>query len=207
MYVAAHPVLVLNKSWMPIGINPLESAISKLFSTYKNNEPKARIVDAINGFSTYTWNDWSQIRPNDNESVIKTRSTAYRIPEVILLTRYDGFPNRQVPFNRRAIYNRDNNQCQYCGATPGTKELSIDHIIPVSRNGKTNWFNCVIACTKCNRYKANNTPDEIGMKLIRQPFKPKFSIFNIDRRVMPKSWDAFLSELYWNTELENSNKS
>jgi 5-methylcytosine-specific restriction endonuclease McrA len=199
------PVLVLNKSWVPIGIDTIESAIAKLFGVYKNGEPKAKIIDAVYGFTTYTWNDWAKIEPKADENVIRTRFAAYRIPEVILLTRYDKFPDRQVPFNRRAIYNRDQYTCQYCGERPGSRELTIEHIVPKSKGGNTSWHNCVLACTSCNSKKANRTPEQANMPLIRQPFKPKFNIFNLDRKIMPKSWASFVSELYWSVELENQN--
>jgi 5-methylcytosine-specific restriction endonuclease McrA len=86
----------------------------------------------------------------------------------------------------------------YCGDTPGTEELTIDHILPKSMGGKTSWENCVLACVKCNSYKANRTPEQARMKFYRpdyKPFKPKFNLFKGDVRV--DSWQAFLGEMYF----------
>ena len=48
----------------------------------------------------------------------------------------------------------------------------MDHVLPVSRGGQTTWTNVVAACVPCNRKKANRTPEEAGMHLHTQPFKP-----------------------------------
>lgn len=71
--------------------------------------------------------------------------------------------------SRAMIYKRDNNKCQYCGAT---KHLTIDHILPKSKGGGDNWENLVVACSKCNTKKGNRLLEHTGMKLMRQPRAP-----------------------------------
>lgn len=197
--LARRKVLVLNRGWHPIGVVTLEKAICLAVSTYNNGEPKARILDPTQEFRLFTWADWSALAPVVGEESIRSAKQDFRIPEIILLTRYSKFPNQRTNFSRRTIYRRDGNTCQYCGLKPGTAELSIDHVLPRSRGGKTTWENCVLCCTNCNRKKADKTPEEARMKLRRKPVKPKFSIYSGEYRC--KSWEALLGAAYWETEL------
>lgn len=194
-------VLVLNRSWVAIGITSLETAISKVASCYGDGTPKARIVDCLNEFRAFDWSDWTKMRPIDGEKGIKTVSATLRIPEIIQFTRYDKMPSRKIHYNRRTIYLRDNNQCQYCSAK---EDLSLDHIIPRCQGGLTNWENVVVACTRCNLKKAGRTPQEAGMHLLKRPMKPKSNILTTSVRV--KSWEHFLGTLYWALELDNDIK-
>lgn len=199
--LAQRKVLVLNKSWRAIGIVSLERALHKVFSKYSDGTPKAKIVDAVHDFMSYTWDDWSSLKLADGEQGIRTVSAVFRIPEVIQFTRYDRIPQNKVHYNRRTIYRRDSHSCQYCGKKKSTAELSLDHVVPRCQGGLTNWENIVVACTECNSRKAGRTPEEAGMKLRRQPYKPRHNFLCEDIRV--DSWTAFLGEAYWLTELEN----
>jgi len=196
---------VLNRSWKPVTILTLEKALTKLFSSYNDGEPKAIIVDCANGFQTISWSDWSKMIPSDGESVMRSVSATFRIPSVIQLTKYDKMPSYKVHYCRKTIYKRDGYKCQYCGIRPGTEELSIDHIVPKSLGGLTTWENCVLACVKCNTHKANRTPDGAKMRLLKQPIKPKFNVLRCDYKV--DDWESFLGASYWLIELDNENDS
>jgi 5-methylcytosine-specific restriction endonuclease McrA len=161
--LAQREVLVLNKGWTAVGIVSLERAIVMLFSAYKDGTPKAKIIDPQD-FQQFTWADWSVMKPKDGEERLAATSQDFRIPEVILLTRYEKMPQQKANFSRRTLFRRDNFQCQYCGGKPGSSELTLDHIQPKSRGGKTTWENIVCACVTCNARKADRTPDEAGMK-------------------------------------------
>jgi len=189
--------LVLNKGWSPVGTVPLQRAIIMLFSTYKNGEPKARIIDH-ESYQTFTWEDWSKLKPLCTDEALRAAHVAFRIPEVILLTRYDKMPQPKLHFSRRTLYKRDNMTCQYCGCRPGSAELTIEHVIPRSQGGATSWENCVLACVECNSRKADRTPKQAGMKLLSQPKKPRMSLFKFESLKPVKSWEAFLGEAYWN---------
>ena len=54
---------------------------------------------------------------------------------------------RTVKFSRFNIIFRDNFECQYCGQNGSIKDLTIDHVIPVSRGGRNTWENVVTACS------------------------------------------------------------
>lgn len=218
MSVLTKRVLVLNKLWTAIGVAPLDRAINLLFKS-DDGEPKARIIDPACDFATYTWEDWSLLKPKDDELSIRGwGNVLYRVPEVIMLTTYDKLPAQRLHFSRRTIYRRDNFVCQYCGDKVGN-EGTIDHVLPRAQGGETTWENCVLACVSCNSQKADRTPEQAvrtkkhlvwkgnsPMKLLSVPRKPKFALLKGDRGFMPKSWKHFISEAYWNVELDNDNK-
>ena len=107
------------------------------------------------------------------------------------------------PFSRRNLYRRDGNRCQYCGKRLPTSELSIDHVVPRARGGRTTWENCVLACIPCNVRKGSRELREVGMNLLRPATRPKWSpclTVNVGRR--RASWEKFVSEQYWNVALE-----
>lgn len=202
--VLSREVLVLNKGWQAIGIVSLERAIIMLFSEYKDGTPKAKIIDPAHDFQQYTWEDWSRVKPKDNEDFIRTANSTFKIPEVILLSNYDRLPQQKSNFSRRTLFRRDNFQCQYCLKKPGNNELTLDHIVPRSRGGRTTWENVVCACVDCNAFKANRTPTEAGMQLRTTPKKPVLSICPRNAKKC-NSWKHFISTVYWEVELENDN--
>ena len=96
-----------------------------------------------------------------------------RLPDgvvVVRLLRTIHVPRRLLRPNRRNLLLRDDHTCQYCGHVGAASELTVDHVIPVSRGGAPDkWENVVIACKRCNWRKANHRPDEIGLHLRREP--------------------------------------
>ena len=189
--------LVLNKSWTPLRTVSLQRAIIMLFSVYEDGEPKARVIEP-ESYATMTWDDWSKLKPLATDEAIRGARMEFRVPEVILLTRYDKLPQPKVHFSRRNLYKRDGMTCQYCGARPGSQELTVDHVIPRAQGGGTSWENCVLACVECNRRKADKTPKQAKMTLRKTPKKPHIRFFRYDTLKPVKSWEAFLGEAYWN---------
>ncbi|MEN8128632.1 MAG: HNH endonuclease [Pseudomonadota bacterium] len=76
------------------------------------------------------------------------------------------------PLNNPALFRRDAQLCLYCGIAYRDKELSRDHVRPLSWGGKDHWNNVVSACKRCNNHKAGRTPEEAGMELLAIPFTP-----------------------------------
>ncbi len=93
--------------------------------------------------------------------------------------------------------------CQYCGKQPGGEELTIDHVVPRAHGGVSSWTNCVLACVDCNSKKAARTPKEARMKLRKQPVRPSWKPIYAQRMDRIQSWNKFISEAYWNVELES----
>lgn len=189
-----NPVLVLNRNWAAVNVATVARALTLLFND------AARVVD-VSDYQAFTWEDWSKIDPRDGERFIQSTSIRLRVPEVIVLTAYDGLPETAVTFSRRNIFKRDHYTCQYCGKQPGMEELTLDHVMPKSRGGLTDWTNTVLACLPCNKSKDNRTPTEARMALRKQPVKPAWRPIYAMRTIRPESWSKFVSEAYWNIEL------
>lgn len=193
--VLERPTLVLNRQWMPVNIAPVARALTLLW-----NE-SALVVDP-DDFRMYNWADWAKMAPREGEPFIRSVSFRLRVPEVLALTKHDRPRSNAVTFCRRNVFKRDHSTCQYCGCQPGSEELTIDHVIPRSQNGRTTWENCVLACVACNARKANRTPDQAGMKLRRPPFRPTWKPLYGLNTTRIESWSRFLSEAYWTVTLE-----
>ena len=105
---------------------------------------------------------------------IRTVSRSFAYPSVIRLAHYKHIPYKGVLLNRANLFRRDRGQCQYCGSA---KQLTIDHVIPRSKGGKTSWTNLVTACNRCNVFKGDKTLEQVGMLLRTEPFVPSLSYF------------------------------
>jgi 5-methylcytosine-specific restriction endonuclease McrA len=193
--VLDRPTLVLNRNWQPVGVARVARALVKVWND------TARVVDPAD-YRVYTWDDWSALRPAEDEPIILTRRFRLRVPEVVTLTSYDRMPANSVTFSRRNVFKRDRFTCQYCGRQPGSEELTIDHVIPRSRGGTSTWDNCVLACIQCNADKADRTPAEARMALHAPPRRPRWRPLFSTHGARIDSWSKFVSEAYWNTELD-----
>ena len=193
--VLNRPTLVLNRSWQPVGVATVSRSLVLLWND------NARVVDPQD-YQLYTWADWSTLIPHEDEPFIQAVRMRLRVPEVVALTTYDRIPTNAVTFSRRNIYKRDRYTCQYCGAQPGTEELTVDHVNPRAQGGISTWENCVLACVGCNKRKADRTPEQAGMPLRKKPVRPMWRPLYATRDVRIESWTRFVSETYWNVELK-----
>jgi len=116
------------------------------------------------------------------------------VPLVIRLVYYVKIPRRiSLPVTRRGVLSRDNYTCQYCGATPPRKDLTVDHILPRSRGGKTTWENVTTACQKCNGRKGSHTPTEAKMTLITKPSRPRYiAIAAVTSAETRQAWSKYM---------------
>jgi len=114
------------------------------------------------------------------------------MPSVIRLFKYVHLPYKGVMLTRQNIFKRDGYCCQYCGKVD---ELTLDHVVPKSRGGKSNWDNLTTACKRCNSRKGDFTPEEARMMLVQRPFKPSFVMFLRDfSGNIAEDWQPFLSK-------------
>jgi 5-methylcytosine-specific restriction endonuclease McrA len=103
------------------------------------------------------------------------KTLTMKIPAVIkLIKAIRSLYRSKVPFSKRNVMVRDGFVCVYCGSN---EMLTIDHVLPVSRGGKSTFENCVSACKKCNSKKGDNTPSEVHMFLKKKPYAPTISEF------------------------------
>jgi len=143
----ADQVLVLNQDYQPLNVTNVRRAIVLL------------CLGKVHTIRT-------------DSSVFHSERMALEMPAVVRLNYYVRRPLPDLRPSRKSIFTRDNHTCQYCGR--GKVPLTIDHVIPKNRGGGTGWSNLVCCCTKCNNQKANRTPQEAGMRLLRQPRRPKY---------------------------------
>ena len=192
-------VLVLNRLWQAINVCTVERAFMLLYMGH------AEVVLEDSGdFQTFDFHEWREFsQGHHGEDVVHTVSFKIRIPRVILLLFFDRLPHKEVKFTRHNIFERDHNTCQYCGKHFDRRELNLDHIVPRDRGGTTTWENIVCACIPCNTRKANRTPQEAGLHLIRKPKRPKWRPFVQISFSLPRhdSWKHFIDLAYWNVEL------
>jgi len=191
-------VLVLNRSFIPVHVTTVKRAFSLLCQG---------IAKAVNSqFETFDYESWRDLHIEQNDETIGLVDRAIKIPRVILLVTYDRIPKTQVRFTRANIYARDKNTCQYCGSVLPKSELTLDHVIPRVRRGTSCWKNIVCCCLVCNKRKGGGMLQEIGMRLLRPPTKPRWTpFFKVSLHdIRCKEWETFLSMVdvsYWNTEL------
>lgn len=106
---------------------------------------------------------------------LRSISADYPLPSIIRLHSYVHIPYRNgIVLNRQNIFRRDSSMCTYCGSG---KDLTLDHVMPRSRGGKSSWDNLITACKSCNGKKGDFTPEEANMHMRMKPFKPNFVMF------------------------------
>lgn len=191
-------VLVLNKHWTAVHVCSVKRALTLVF------QEVAKIVSE--DFQTYDFESWRDLSEFANQKVplLHTPHFQLMLPQVIVLQGYTRMPPRTVKFNRRNIFLRDHYTCQYCGCQPRESELTIDHILPRSRGGKTTWENVVLACGRCNTRKGSHLPAECNMHPMRPPRKPTWlqALARLDHAEDNRSvWQKFVDTAYWETKL------
>lgn len=161
-------VLILNASYEPLHVCSVKRAVNLLMHD---------VVERV----------------EDSRHVLRTPSTRFPVPSVVRLKRYVRRPHRQrVAFNRRNVFRRDDQRCQYCGQR--AFDLTLDHVVPRSRGGPTSWENVVACCRACNARKRDRTPEEAQMALRRRPVAPVF-LFTAAYGIVPDldpAWEAYL---------------
>jgi 5-methylcytosine-specific restriction endonuclease McrA len=203
-------VLVLNKFYQAIRVVNVRRAFTllcKQMAEVVHIDTDERGHSRWQNFNFESWQEVSALKAEfepDGFDWIHTVRFQIAVPKIIRLLVYEKLPRQDVKFNRRNIYARDSNRCQYCGKKFPTTELSLDHVKPKSQGGRSSWDNIVCCCLKCNVKKGGRTPEQAHMHLITKPVKPKRSpVINIrlaDERYA--SWKQFLDNAYWTVELK-----
>ena len=179
-------VLVLNRSFLPIHLTSVRRAFSLLYGG------GARAVDAT--YQTFDFEGWASGGAPVNAEFLGSSRGPLPVPRVILLTNFDSVPKRRIRFSRSNVFSRDALTCQYCGSQPPRWELNLDHVHPRSQGGRTTWENVVCCCVSCNRRKGGRTPEQAGLRLKRQPVRPRWSpVLSVaTAKVRYHEWRPFL---------------
>lgn len=183
-------VLILNRNFLALEVTTWRKAIALLF------RGRASVVDLDS--RTYDFSDWivaSESIGEGSAGFVRTPSLRIAIPEVMALKVYGGAPRKGIPFTRKNILHHYGYCCCYCGKHLPTHMLNLDHILPRSRGGATDWANTVPACIPCNSKKGNRLPSEAGMRLMVKPSRPNGNnraAFSV-RGALRDSWHRFIA--------------
>lgn len=193
-------VLVLNRHYQPVHVTNVKRAISLLY------QGVARAIDEQ--YRLYDFADWAALSAANEEDSIKGVTRALRLPRVVVLTAFEKLPRVRVRFSRLNIYARDEDTCQYCGRKRKRADLNLDHVVPRSQGGRTCWENVVCSCIECNLRKGGRTPAQAGIKLLREPVRPRWTpLFRgAPMKGAHRAWLPFLNlaeAAYWNVELSD----
>lgn len=160
-------VLVLNQDYSPLTVCSVQRAFLLMFLK------KADLISEV------------------KEKQLRSISETFAFPSVIKIKYYISIPYKGVVMSRHNIFKRDGGKCQYCGTA---RDLTIDHVVPRSKGGKSTWTNLVTACKKCNSKKSDYALDKVGMKLLKPPVKPSYLTFlKMNTGVYRDDWAPFLN--------------
>ncbi|MCB1234178.1 MAG: HNH endonuclease [Verrucomicrobiae bacterium] len=162
-------VLVLNRNWQAIDIK----TPAEVFCQMATDVATALDIQGSDWMVPTKWEDWRRLPVRESDFSIGTSAGPIRVPTVVVLSRFSRVPMKRPKFNARNLWARDGGRCQYTGRDLRPGEGNIDHVLPRSRGGKTTWENCVLAARDVNSRKANRTPGEAGLTLLRPPGAPR----------------------------------
>lgn len=192
-------VLKLNKSFYPIGLSGWKKVFVDIVSgsaypidiMYGQTEDgkidkfKIESFDVIRDFE-----QWAALPIREFDDYVTTTKTAYRLPPIVVCSEFNRIIHKHVVFpTKNNIWKRDNYTCGYSGKKLTREDVSVDHIMPVSRGGGNTWENLITCDRELNTWKADRTPKEAGLKLLWKPYKPNNGmVFSF----MRKEWEMFL---------------
>jgi 5-methylcytosine-specific restriction endonuclease McrA len=185
-------VLVLNKNWQAVGIkNPADT-----FAMLMTDTATGLDIRGSDYMVPLRWDEWLELPIEEDDLYVQTVNKKIKIPKVIILSKFDRVPKKRPRFSQKNIWIRDNFTCQYTGKKLRPGEGNIDHVVPKSRGGSTAWENCVLACKQVNAKKADATPEEVGLRLLKKPETPKeLPVFHyITNKHNIKEWEIFLAK-------------
>ncbi|MBV9463100.1 MAG: HNH endonuclease [Verrucomicrobiae bacterium] len=162
-------VLVLNRNWQAIDVKTPAQAFGMLAADVAT----ALDIADEDRMTPTKWMDWIKLPVREGDFVVASSRGPIRIPTVVVCAQFSRVPSKRPRFSAAAIWARDGWRCQYTGTLLRPGEGNIDHVVPRSRGGRTNWENCVLASKRVNSRKANQLPSESGLKLIRAPTAPR----------------------------------
>ena len=162
-------VLVLNATYEPINVCTVRRAVVLLL------KERAEMVE-------------------EGQRALHSEHRSLARPAVIRLSNYVRLPREthRRKITRRAVFARDGWACQYCGSR---SQLTVDHVIPRSKGGSSEWDNIVASCAPCNRRKGDLLPRQANMHPRTPPRVPHATIFiHVAAPTIPASWRQWLPE-------------
>lgn len=123
--------------------------------------------------------------------------SSHQLPSILRLKTYVRNRARgDIRFSRENVYIRDDYTCQYCYEVYPARLLTLDHVVPASKDGKKTWTNVVTACRECNQKKAARTPEQAKMPLKHPPRVPSWLPvvqWELKPGTVPPTWLQYLT--------------
>lgn len=166
-------ILMLNAAYMPVGLITWMRAVCLLVTG------RAEVVEG-------------------SGQVVRSPTTELELPAILRLKGKPRFFPRRVRLSRRNLLARDDHTCQYCARRMPPARLNMDHVVPRAQGGPTRWENVVTACIRCNDQKGPRTPDQAGLRLLKEPETPRWTIGQELRRTtgeIPEAWTPYLPKV------------
>jgi len=181
--------LVLNADFRPIATISYKRALVLSFVNQEDNNKGLEPIDYY------------------EETIKSAGNKNLPIPAVVRCPMYVSQTKKKIAFSKKNVFLRDGMTCCYCGTTDETGGiLTYDHVIPRSAYSKlgysgspTNWNNIVTCCISCNRRKADRTPKEAKMVLLKEPKEPSPGQYILGIgpwTKFPKEWEPYITPLY-----------
>ena len=146
--------------------------------------------------STITWQDAMRLIYLDKARILKeydfwtirSQHLTMKVPSIIISTEQIKYA-KHLKYSRGNIYLRDDFTCQLqstwrCKEAKGKVRhdlLTLDHVVPRSHGGKTNWVNCCTSCKECNSEKGNDA----SILPKKKPWKPSYFEILSKRKKFP----------------------
>ena len=184
-------VLVLNRSWQPINVMMVQKALSMMAAD------AATAFDFSDGnFVPVKWSDWLKLPVRAEDDGIRTPSRVVRVPRVIVAVAFNKVPLKRPRLTLKHLRERDNHRCAYTQRVLKPEECSMEHVIPKSKGGATEWRNVVLADKRINNIRGNRTLKEAGLTLKVKPFVPTARQFHESVRSNLKfpEWEFFVKK-------------
>lgn len=180
--------LILNKDGSPLSIIPL-SAVKWQVAIRLLSLGKVKVLKE--------YDDW----------VVRSQKLTMKVPSIVICTEYAKW-NKRIKYSRTNVYLRDDFTCQLqitskCKENHGkvkADDLTLDHVVPRSKGGLTNWMNVSTSCKLCNGEKGND--QSILPK--KMPYKPSYYEILAKRKKHPikvrdEDWSYYLGD--WDQSL------
>lgn len=140
----------------------------------------------------YMWHDKCDVLEWYDDWLVRSPSWETKVPAVIMMREYIN-PKINIRFSKSNLYLRDQYTCLYCNQRIHKQDLTMDHLVPVSKGGKTNWDNMVTSCSDCNCKKGNR----MDWKPKYKPYKPGYWELvrkrkQLDFSIKHPSWNNFI---------------
>lgn len=165
-----YPIAVAN--WKSVMVDIIAGSAFPVDVAYTTDDKGQKVIEWFNVVRSF--DDWAKLPIREGDEYVNSPRTTYRLPPIVVAAKFNKIIHKKVVFPTKSnIWNRDNWVCQYTGKKLTRDEISVDHIMPVSKGGQNTWENLVTASKEINVWKSDRTPKECGLQLLSKPTKPK----------------------------------